>query len=1221
MFLDDFSTQDLSWWKGEVEAGCAREIVPDGWDQTPGQALVSLSGARVTTSRQWYNVQAGSVSADLRAKADRLAAPTRVAVSLEWRTKNGPQRALQSIEEAGHWQELHLTAKLDEPSAVKLTVTLEGGPGRAVIDDVRMFAEVPMTAVVLVPDSVVLEGEALAVAGRTVVLKAPADQETFTVRTSLVDYSDRSRTVDSQDIEVSANGPKPLSASWRFEPPKARRLYALVSEILPKEKGGEGQKQQEQVVGRAETVILDRRSMLGKEGARSAVKLDGLWRAALSEDAGEWLRVRLPTRIRLPRERDSLYLSRPFALPGPKDGTRWELVLARTGGLTEVMIGGRKVAAVDSGGEARVDVTEFAGTDRPQDLLVRVSGPAGGTVGMGSARFEQVPLIRIDGLSVTLAAAEGTVSFRCTIANNDVRARQFALEAALHGEKGLLHKAELSSDELISVGPGEKRVLTLDVPAEGVPAWEPGMGGLCTAVVRLHSAGKVVDSCELVKGFRDLALGDGVLTAGGRVFPLRIHRLDDSSEGCLRVRSFVNAMATWRRRGRNTLMGDAMSFPDPLLDACDLVGMGVICGLSPRALSSDSATQAGTVSLQRRPSIVTWAVARGEEAALVREVDGTRPVAAPSPGADILLCNADLPSEQDPVPPRIVLSVGSAPPKDLREATLLLGEKGFGDDDFLRKATDRYYRDLAREYRGLPLVGFEMVALDESSQQAAMDALRDVQLFFVGEKRSFHAGEAARVPAMISCDRAGGAKVEIAWRVEVQGRRVGGGSASEAMQPGTRWISDLTFDAPAAGQRGEMVLTATMSCGGVSRTRTRVLSVLPRPGTIKMARPVGLICPGEEAGAVLDALDVAHQVIETSAAVGAQRYDVIVVGAMDASGWGAFDAALDAFVRQGGRVVVLSQTSLAGVFARWGKVTAARAGARAFVRAWGHPLLAGLEEEDLSFGDAQGPPLSITPESGARSVLISPSAEGRMETLLAEARHGKGMLIFCQINLLGAAASHPAGGWLLRNILAEADAFKANGRARAALLAGEGSLARTLGELTVKVGAADLGGKAVSVAMLDASAEISDDAWAAIAAWVNNGGFLYFYDADREAARALSKALGRPIVAAPRAETRLSAQMGEPLMWGISPGWFTWPDGNSVRASVKATDAHEIISPGALVILTVGQGRVVMDQVRWCDAPEAEKARARAYGLTLLGNLGVDVSSQVRAEASQPTSQ
>jgi len=245
-----------------------------------------------------------------------------------------------------------------------------------------------------------------------------------------------------------------------------------------------------------------------------------------------------------------------------------------------------------------------------------------------------------------------------------------------------------------------------------------------------------------------------------------------------------------------------------------------------------------------------------------------------------------------------------------------------------------------------------------------------------------------------------------------------------------------------------------------------------------------------------------------------------------------------------------------------------------------------------------------------------------METLLAEARHGKGMFVFCQIDLPSAAmSSHPAGQWLLRNVLVEANAFKANGRSRAGLLTGEGSLARALDGLTVKMDAADLGKRGVSVAMLDGSTKISNEAWSAIARWVNGGGFLYVYDADAATAATLSKALGRTVVAGTPAKSRLSAKMREPLMWGISPRWFSWAEGNSVRATVRAVDAHEVISPGMLVILTVGPGRVVMDQVRWCDAPESERAAARAYGLTLLGNLGVDVSSPAPAAGSQPASE
>ncbi|MCS7254770.1 MAG: hypothetical protein NZ781_12205 [Armatimonadetes bacterium] len=237
------------------------------------------------------------------------------------------------------------------------------------------------------------------------------------------------------------------------------------------------------------------------------------------------------------------------------------------------------------------------------------------------------------------------------------------------------------------------------------------------------------------------------------------------------------------------------------------------------------------------------------------------------------------------------------------------------------------------------------------------------------------------------------------------------------------------------------------------------IHVLPNPNSRELSETVrkrkikiGLFDPHGETAKLFNRLQIPYQLISASADV--RKFDVLVIGkkALTVSGPAP---SLDA-VRNGLRVVVFEQT---------GEVLEKRLGFRiaeyglrnVFRRIPNHPCLAGLTDEHLR--DWQGEATLLPPRlqytlsdryAGAptvrwcglevtrlwrcgnrgnvASVLIEKPAVGDFLPIvdggfslqyspLMEYREGKGMVLFCQMDVTGRTESDPAAEILLHNIL------------------------------------------------------------------------------------------------------------------------------------------------------------------------------------------------------------
>ena len=280
----------------------------------------------------------------------------------------------------------------------------------------------------------------------------------------------------------------------------------------------------------------------------------------------------------------------------------------------------------------------------------------------------------------------------------------------------------------------------------------------------------------------------------------------------------------------------------------------------------------------------------------------------------------------------------------------------------------------------------------------------------------------------------------------------------------------LRFELPAALAPGKYELSATFKFdNGETQTDSFSIDVMPRTQAPQASGKIALFDPKDETGKLLKRMRIRYQPVDAGADLSA--YDVLIVGksALTVEG----PAPDIAGVRDGLKVLMFEQTS--DVLEKRFGFRVAEYGLRwVFKRVPDHPPLAGIEEEHLRNwrGEAtilpsrlkyemrprHGPtvkwcgiPVTRLWRCGNRgnvaSVLIEKPARGDFMPILdggyslqysplMEYREGKGMVMFCQMDVTGRTESDPAAEQLVHNLLTYVGAW-APAQRRNALYVGE----------------------------------------------------------------------------------------------------------------------------------------------------------------------------------------
>ncbi|HEY3757616.1 MAG TPA: glycoside hydrolase family 2 TIM barrel-domain containing protein [Opitutaceae bacterium] len=284
------------------------------------------------------------------------------------------------------------------------------------------------------------------------------------------------------------------------------------------------------------------------------------------------------------------------------------------------------------------------------------------------------------------------------------------------------------------------------------------------------------------------------------------------------------------------------------------------------------------------------------------------------------------------------------------------------------------------------------------------------------------------------------------------------GGTSLRIETGQQARVPLQFVLPPALAAGRYELRATVKfSGGESQTDTFAIDVLAPPVRAGEATSIALFDPQNETAPLLKSMGVHFTPVESDADL--SNYDTLIVGKRALSVDGPAPDIMR--VRDGLKVILFEQTSEA-LEQRFGFHVEEYGLRQVFKRVPDHPLLAGLDDENLhdwrgastllaerlsyTMGPRHAPqilwcgiPVTRAFRAGNRgnaaSVLIEKPGRGDFLPILdggfslqysplLQYREGKGMVLFCQMDVTGRTEADPAGQILANNLLRYAAEFQ-----------------------------------------------------------------------------------------------------------------------------------------------------------------------------------------------------
>jgi hypothetical protein len=348
----------------------------------------------------------------------------------------------------------------------------------------------------------------------------------------------------------------------------------------------------------------------------------------------------------------------------------------------------------------------------------------------------------------------------------------------------------------------------------------------------------------------------------------------------------------------------------------------------------------------------------------------------------------------------------------------------------------------------------------------------------------------------------------------------------------------LRFDLPATLAPGRYELSASFRfSSGDTQQDSFSIDILPLPTAVKVGPKIASFDPKGETGALLERLGIRSQPVEAGADLSA--YDIFIVGksALTVEG----PAPDIRRVRDGLKVIVFEQS--ADVLEKRFGFRVAEYGLRqVFVRVPDHPLLSGIAAGHLRDwrGEATILPPRLKHEMRPRygptvqwcdipvtrlwrcgnrgnvaSVLIEKPTRGDFLPILdggfslqysplMEYREGKGMVIFCQMDVTGRTESEPAAEALVRNLARYVSAWKPAPR-REAVYVGDPAGKNHLESAGVSLGSYESGNlplDCVLIAGPGCSEKLAGRA-IEIANWLKAGGNVLAIGLDQSDADAL----------------------------------------------------------------------------------------------------------------------
>lgn len=354
---------------------------------------------------------------------------------------------------------------------------------------------------------------------------------------------------------------------------------------------------------------------------------------------------------------------------------------------------------------------------------------------------------------------------------------------------------------------------------------------------------------------------------------------------------------------------------------------------------------------------------------------------------------------------------------------------------------------------------------------------------FTSKDHNFSPGETVAKQIIVINNSRRSVTADCAWSLSLP--RLLSGHQKVSVETGQQSRVPISFLLPAEIKPGKYQLAATINfSNGESQSDSFTIDVLPKLAPIQITQRVALFDPKGETGKLLRDLGIECTAIDAAADLA--PYNLLIVGK------GALNPDSPApdisRVLDGLKVLMFEQTSET-LERRFGFRVEEYGLRQVFARVADHPALAGLNEEQLhdwcgeatllsprlkyEIGQRHAPEvkwcgISVTRlwrasnRGNVASVLIEKPARGDFLPILdggfslqfsplLEYREGKGMVLFCQMDVTGRSEPDPAADVLVRDLLRYASLWKPTPR-RQAIYAGDPAGRHHLEEIGVSPG-------------------------------------------------------------------------------------------------------------------------------------------------------------------------
>ena len=408
---------------------------------------------------------------------------------------------------------------------------------------------------------------------------------------------------------------------------------------------------------------------------------------------------------------------------------------------------------------------------------------------------------------------------------------------------------------------------------------------------------------------------------------------------------------------------------------------------------------------------------------------------------------------------------------------------------------------------------------------------------FTSKDHNFLPGEAVEKQLIIINDSRVPVTANCEWSFSLP--RPINGNTKVTLPPGEQKRIPFKLDLPTDLAPGRYELRATVTFGSETQKDSFFIDVMPKPAAPAIAK-VALFDPKGETAKLLDGMGVRWERVEAGANLSA--YDTLIIGkgALTLNG-----AAPDVTrVRDGLKVIVFEQTG--DVLEKRFGFRVAEYGMRwVFKRAPEHAVLAGIGEEHLRDWRGEstilpprlnyeknpkvfngvptvkwaGIPVARAWRAGNRgnvaSALIEKPASGDFLPILdsgynlqysplMEYREGKGMVLFCQMDVNGRTESDPAAGALAGNIVRYVSNWKPGPSSRKVVYSGDAagkSYLESAGVAPAAYDGGELSAGQVLVVGPGGGQKLAPKA-EAIAGWLKSGGHVLAIGLDEKDANA-----------------------------------------------------------------------------------------------------------------------